>query len=81
MMSEEKLAEVLDRYEAILVQPAGDGDWRTEHLRTMVPKMREFLAEDRREKLMRWIGFMQGALWSLEWYSLEELKDHNRPDA
>jgi hypothetical protein len=27
---------------------------------------------------MRWLGFMQGVLFSLKYYSLEELKQHSR---
>jgi len=33
---------------------------------------------ERREKLMRWLGFVQGILWSECLYTLDELKDHNR---
>lgn len=35
---------------------------------------------ERREKIMRWYGWAQGALWALGVYSVEELKDHSRPD-
>lgn len=42
------------------------------HLLTMIPKMEEMAKiikyspddDEIREKLMRWIGFMQGALWA-----------------
>jgi hypothetical protein len=27
---------------------------------------------------MRWLGFMQGALWMVRAFTLEELKDHSR---
>lgn len=30
------------------------------------------------EKTMRWLGFMQGALWASERFTLEELKEHSR---
>jgi hypothetical protein len=50
------------------------------HVRTMLPKM-EAMAEHNdyatREKLMRWIGFMQGALWSLGYYTIDELREMN----
>jgi len=29
---------------------------------------------------MRWLGFMQGALWVKGIYTIDELKAHNRPD-
>lgn len=46
----------------------------------MVPRLRALLDEGRIEKAMRWLGFMQGALWSIDIFSLDELKDHSRPD-
>ncbi len=33
------------------------------HLRTMFPKMVQFVSEDKIEKAMRWLGFVQGVLW------------------
>lgn len=32
-------------------------------------------------KTMRWLGFMQGALWAFEWFTLEDLKEHSRQAA
>lgn len=77
-MTEAKLREWLDRYERVL--DGLDDDPDSAHLRSMIPKMRVLLEEGRREKLMRWIGFVQGALWVSHIFTLEELKDHNRPD-
>lgn len=34
----------------------------------------------RTEKLMRWLGFLQGALWLAGLYSLNELMEHNKPE-
>lgn len=80
-MSHEKVTEVLDRYEQYLSNLTdANKPSRIEHLQAMIPKMREFNNDDRREKLMRWIGFMQGAFWSLGIYNLEELKQHNMPN-
>jgi len=39
-----------------------------------------FLAEGRREKVMRWLGFVQGVLFATRVFSVEELKNHVRPD-
>lgn len=36
--------------------------------------------ETKREKTMRWLGFVQGALWQADYVSIEELKELNRPD-
>lgn len=32
-------------------------------------------------KAFRWLGFLQGVLWSRAIFTLEELKSHNRSDA
>ena len=49
------------------------------HCSQMLDKMEEFVQEGRLEKTFRWLGFLQGALWVLRIYTLEELKNHNRP--
>ncbi len=33
-----------------------------------------------REKAMRWLGFLQGAFWRCGRFTLDELKNHSRPD-
>lgn len=51
------------------------------HVQSMIPKMREFLQSPEPkhwDKVMRWLGFLQGVLWTFGWYTLEELKSHNR---
>ena len=50
------------------------------HCRGMLDKMEVFIKEGRKEKAFRWLGFIQGCLWSTGQYSLEDLKNHNRPD-
>lgn len=30
------------------------------------------------EKIMRWLGFVQGVLWATGFYSIEQMKDDNR---
>jgi len=49
------------------------------HVHSMIGKVKVFLKEDRVEKAFRWLGFIQGVLWTAGFYSLEELKNHNRP--
>lgn len=51
-----------------------------EHLADMASRLRKLLEEGRVEKAMRWLGFMQGAMWALGVYTIEELKNHSRPD-
>lgn len=50
-----------------------------EHCHGMLDKMVEFVHEGRIEKAFRWLGFIQGVLWTNRAYTLTELKDHNRP--
>ena len=45
----------------------------------MLDEMETFLKENRKEELMRWLGFVQGCLWTLGIYTLDDLKNHNRP--
>lgn len=50
------------------------------HCCGMVDKMEEFVLEGRLEKTFRWLGFIQGCLWSMDQYTLDDLKNHNRPN-
>ena len=50
------------------------------HCHGMLDKMEKFIEEGRIAKTFRWIGFIQGCLWSTGQYTLEDLKNHSRPD-
>ncbi len=52
---------------------------KTGHLATMPDRALALLEEGRREKVMRWLGFMQGALWVMGRADLETLKKANMP--
>lgn len=50
------------------------------HLRSMIPKMEEMSENNdyqTREKLMRWIGFMQGVLWAHGHYTVDDFRAMN----
>ncbi len=49
------------------------------HCHGMLDKIVEFVHEGRMEKAFRWLGFIQGILWCRNIYTLDELKNHNRP--
>lgn len=49
------------------------------HLRWMIIESRAMLADGRREKVMRWLGFIQGTLWAMGLASIDALKDANKP--
>lgn len=51
-----------------------------QHCHAMLDKLEEFVNENRLDKAFRWLGFIQGCLWTHAVYTLDELKDHNRPD-
>jgi len=48
------------------------------HVLVMIPRIKQFIKEERREKAFRWLGFVQGILWSYGEYTIEELRDHNK---
>ena len=84
------------RLQAHTYHPASHADQQLQHVLTMIPKMREMLrvidacleysaspVEDAapwRDKVMRWLGFVQGVLWHADFYTLDELKGHSHPD-
>jgi hypothetical protein len=51
-----------------------------EHMLSMIERLEGLIAEDRREKVMRWYAFIQGAFWGLGIATVDELKEHSRPD-
>jgi hypothetical protein len=50
-----------------------------EHCHGMLDKILESVSEKRIEKAFRWLGFVQGVLWTSRVYPLTDLKNHNRP--
>jgi|SRR3989344_6265719 len=50
----------------------------TMHAHGMLDQMEVFITEGRMDKFFRWLGFVQGVLWTSGHFSLEELKNHNR---
>jgi hypothetical protein len=50
------------------------------HLVFMLEEIPKLLDEGRTEKAMRWLGFVQGAIWAYGLVSIDDLKSSNRPD-
>jgi hypothetical protein len=54
------------------------------HMLHCIETMREMLNEggvltpSKREKIMRWLGFLQGALWANSQFGVQDLEFHNR---
>lgn len=92
-MSDKKIRSILDGYEKKLIEirdahQSGEkwfgyqqdpGTDKMEHIVGMIPKMRVFLVQGRREKAFRWLGFIQGVFYSIGIYTIEDMAEHNRP--
>ena len=50
------------------------------HCHGMLDQIEEFVQQGRTEKAFRWLGFIQGCLWSQRLSTLADLKNDNRPD-
>jgi len=89
-MTTEKLREVFLACEAIISEQgvstairnadAEDCEGRLSHLLWLAQNGFALVEEGRREKAMRWLGFLQGAVWSLKLANIDSLKGMNRPD-
>lgn len=53
---------------------------RINHLLWMCNEATAMVAVGRIEKAMRWLGFIQGYLHAWGMFTLEEIKNHSRPD-
>lgn len=70
-MDRKNALDLIDQYcETMLAR--GHGDEVVTHLRDRFPE------DGSERKAMRWLGFMQGVLYSQGVYSLEQLKEHSR---
>lgn len=53
---------------------------RISHLLWMARQSLKLVEDNRREKAMRWLGFLQGALWAQKLMTIDQAKDMNRPE-
>ena len=92
-MSPEKVLEVIDIYRETLSErllvgknrhdhdaQAGSFEAILEHCHQMLDLMEEFVVEGRMDKVFRWLGFVQGCLWSVGVFTIGEMANHNRSD-
>lgn len=81
-MTHEKFLHVLWVYESCLEHEEVNGGItkEQEHVLEMIPKMRNFHWDKQVEKAMRWLGFIQGVLYSQGIFTIDEMKNHNKPD-
>lgn len=93
-MTNEKIIEVLEGYKAKLVEmdiraiqfpdyESPTSNFTTNemlsHLHYMCDTAIGFVNEGRIPKAFRWLGNIQGCLWVLGIYTLDDLKEHSRP--
>lgn len=78
-MTNDKILEVIDRYAERL---ANAPYYHPEliHIRGMLPRMRTLVIEGQRDKVMRWLGFVQGVLYSFGTYTIDQMREHNRAE-
>jgi hypothetical protein len=50
------------------------------HYKFMCDEGQRLVDAGRIEKAMRWLGFLQGALWRQWRFTLDQLKNHSRPE-
>ena len=67
-------------YEDTLDDEPGLSRETLEHLVFMCEEGKRLVRADKREKAMRWLGFLQGVLWSHFNVPLGTLKDMNKPE-
>lgn len=78
-MTADKVVEVCKLYNNRLRHLEAPNS-RIAHVRDrMLPLTCEFAQAGRIEKAFRWLGFVQGVLWCEGIYSIDQMKEHNRP--
>jgi hypothetical protein len=91
-MDMRQVEQVLDLYEQSLKDCGADPEqhshdtfisealdptgWQ-DHALSMIGPMREMISDNRREKLFRWLGFIQGVFWANSVYTIEQMRHHN----
>ena len=82
-MTTDRMLEILDQYDRNLYVQAAPvseaaGGTRLQHVRWMCQQVPAFIDAGKLEKAHRWLGFIQGALWHDGFYTIEEMKEHNK---
>lgn len=88
-MTTEKVLEVVAYYRRCLEQfdiakekfeyyGSPNSEEIAKHCHAMLDDIEQFVREGRTEKAHRHLGFVQGCLWAIGVYTIEELKNHNR---
>ena len=84
MMTYMQINQLIKTYAELLVsrgnEPVRNHEAPNEgHLLWMCEQVPQFLLCGRRDKAMRWLGFIQGSLWALGIRDVETMKFDNKP--
>lgn len=77
-MSDEQITYALGQLRERIDELGNPENKDVAHLHYMLDTIPVLLRQDRREKVMRWLGFIQGALWGFEWSTIAEMKTQNK---
>ncbi len=72
-----RILGILETHKGKSQTPNEIEDYQIPHLRFMLYQMANYAATKDQDKFMRWLGFVQGAMWSLGMTSIEEMKNIN----
>ena len=86
-MTNKQMIDVLSTYSELLKKEghkferngdAKEREARLNHALWMCRETINFVREEKLDKANRWMGFIQGVLWTYNIYSVDEMRDHNR---
>lgn len=84
MYQREELIKILRFYEATATEKlkvkyvlSDNSIYAWNKVLDMVPHAIEFTENSESAKAMRWLGFIQGALWVADVYTIDELREHS----
>jgi hypothetical protein len=81
-MTDEQFIAAVTRYAERLklqgCEPLQGDTFSLNHIAWMCYESAKHLETGKRDKAMRWLGFIQGVLWNSGLYDLQSLKNDNR---
>ena len=83
-MTSDQIKKVCKKYDEKLIELGIENKQDNEtfgslnHIKWMINEIPFFLEYGDKEKSMRWLGFIQGVLWSKEIYSIDQMREHNK---
>lgn len=88
-MKRDKILALIEKYDRelsmlnpveVMEHPPASRQEALGHIRTMVPAMKQLVATGEDDaKLNRWLGFVQGILFSCGARTINDMRDDNRP--